>query len=396
MADIRRIKNDNGPDTFQIRYRNEAAKAGYSYKNFKTMKAAKAYLESGEARSKAAPVNKDIVTVAQGLQKWLDVCEKEGRDGGDPVTNYTFKNYKWRRDHILRYGWTKTLPQLTSPDMVEFRTWLVQNFSRDVAGKLLTSFHSMILEMIKRGVLDRDILVGVSIRGGSRYDTPIEIPTVAEVRALLQAANELANSKNKQIKKAFTRYEVMLNVAVDTGMRPQEYIALARSSITDTGIEVSRALERGGKLSVPKTKAGRRFIDASPQTIQMLREYIATHGIENDHDLVFPTSNGTWQSVDNWRKRGFDAICEKAGLVVEKEAVVRGKVVKTLKPKYYPYHLRHFYASMQIERKVNLKRLQSLMGHEKIQTTLNTYGHIIERVEAAAERQTGILGALYS
>jgi hypothetical protein len=36
------------------------------------------------------------------------------------------------------------------------------------------------------------------------------------------------------------------------------------------------------------------------------------------------------------------------------------------------------------------------MGHEKIQTTLNTYGHLIERVEAAAERQTGIVGILQS
>ncbi|SPE18678.1 hypothetical protein SBA5_1620002 [Candidatus Sulfotelmatomonas gaucii] len=56
-------------------------------------------------------------------------------------------------DHILAYGWTKPLHELTSPDIVEFRSWLLRNHSRDVAGKLLSSFHSMILELIKRGVL---------------------------------------------------------------------------------------------------------------------------------------------------------------------------------------------------------------------------------------------------
>ena len=67
-----------------------------------------------------------------------------------------------------------------------------------------------------------------------------------------------------------------------------------------------------------------------------------------------------------------------------------------LKPKYSPYDLRHFYASMLIEQKTNLKRIQKLMGHEKIETTLNVYGHLIERVEAAAEKRTGMLASLHN
>ena len=69
-----------------------------------------------------------------------------------------------------------------------------------------------------------------------------------------------------------------------------------------------------------------------------------------------------------------------------------GKMVT--KTKYSPYDLRHFFASMQIENRVNLKRLQKLMGHEKIETTLNVYGHLIERVESRAERHTGMLASL--
>jgi integrase len=245
--------------------------------------------------------------------------------------------------------------------------------------------------MMKRGVIDRDIVVGVSIRGDSRYDEPVVIPTEAEVQALLAAADRLANSKSKRIQKTWERYRAMLYLAADTGMRPQEYIVVPRTNLADGGVKVDRALERGGdRISVTKTPAGRRFIELSPHVTDMVLHYAENHGIVSKYDLVFPTASGHWQSTDNWRKRGFYVACEEAALMERIE--VDGEIVE--KPKFSPYDLRHFYASMLIENKVNLKRIQKLMGHEKIETTLNVYGHLIERVESAAEKRTGMLATL--
>ena len=390
MSDIRKRTGKKG-STYQVRYADKSSDTGYSYKTFSTRKEALAFRESAKPEAATEAQAHGIVTVEQGLQKWLDVCENEGRDGRDPVTSYTLTNYEWRRDHILRYGWTKDLCELTAPDIVEFRSWLLRSFSRDVAGKLLSSFHSMVLELIKRGVLTQDFVTGVSIRSGSRYDTPVVIPSERDVWALLSAADTLANAKNKQIQKAWERYRAMLYLAADSGMRPQEYVVAAKANLDVAGIKVDRALERGGrKISVTKTPAGRRFIELSPETLDMVRNFVEQRGIENPHDLVFPTASGHWQSTDNWRKRGFYVACEKAGLVETVE--LDGESVE--KPKYSPYDLRHFYASMLIEKRVNLKRLQKLMGHEKIETTLNVYGHLIERVESAAERHTGMLASL--
>jgi integrase len=78
---------------------------------------------------------------------------------------------------------------------------------------------------------------------------------------------------------------------------------------------------------------------------------------------------------DNWRKRGFAAACFEAGLTVTE--TVAGKKVE--KPKYVPYDLRHFYASVLIASRKDLKTIQTLMGHEDIKTTLNTYGHLLKR-----------------
>lgn len=390
MSDIRKRTGSKGT-TYQVRYPSKATKSGYAYATFTTRKEALEFRESSATRKNQGSRNSAIRTVAHGLKLWLDICEKEGRDGRDPVTKYTLKNYEWRANHIKRYRWDKELHELVAPDIVEFRSWLVRTYSRDVAGKLLSSFHSMILELVKRGLLAHDVVAGVSIRGRSRYDEPITIPTEREVQELLAAADRLANSKNAQIQKSWERYRAMLYLAADTGMRPQEYIVVPDYNVHDDGVKIDRALERGGrKISVTKTPAGRRFVELSPDIRDMVRAYSKDHAVVNEHSLIFPTSSGHWQSTDNWRKRGFCAACKEAGLIVVSEK--DGALIE--KPKYSPYDLRHFYASMLIEQKVNLKRIQKLMGHEKIETTLNVYGHLVERIEAAAEQRTGMLASL--
>ena len=381
MTDIRKRTGAKGT-TYQVRYASPASSTGYAYKTFSTLKEARDFREGGAAKIAGYVVRSDIRTVADGLQKWLDICEKEGRDGRDPVTAYTLKNYEWRAEHIKSYPWTKELKELTSPDVVEFRSWLLRNFSRDVAGKLLSSFHSMVLELVKRGVLAHDIVSGVNIRGASRYDEPVVIPAERDIHELLAAADRLANAKNKQTARTWQRYRPMLYLAADTGMRPQEYLVVPQRNLATDGVKIDRALERGGyRISVTKTPAGRRFIELSDDTMDMVRHYAKHHAVENDHDLIFPTASGHWQSTDNWRKRGFYAACEEAGLMT----MVEEGGEQIAKPKYSPYDLRHFYASMLIEQRVNLKRIQYLMGHEKIETTLNVYGHLIERVEHQKE-----------
>ncbi|HSG16839.1 MAG TPA: site-specific integrase [Anaerolineae bacterium] len=390
MSDIRKRVGKKGT-TYQVRYPSKNTRSGYAYKTFDSLKEARAFREDSKARASSAPLSREIRTIDQALRKWLDVCEKEGRNGRDPVTLYTLKSYEYRAEIIRSYNWQRELHELSAPDVVEFRSWLLRNYSRDQARKALSSFHSMVLEMVGRGLMAHDIAAGVTINSNSRYDEPATIPTVEDITALLMAADRLANSKNRRIQQTWERYRPMLYLAADSGMRPQEYIVVPTFNVFDCGVKVDRALERGGyKISVTKTRAGRRFIDLSPETYAMIRHYADRHAAPSDYDLVFPTSSGKWQSTDNWRKRGFYAACFEAGLV--KKVLEDGQFVE--KPKYKPYDLRHFYASALIERRYNLKRIQSLMGHEDIQTTLNVYGHLIEKAENAGEERTGLLAHL--
>lgn len=175
-------------------------------------------------------------------------------------------------------------------------------------------------------------------------------------------------------------------------MRPQEYLVLPRRNLDTAGVLVDQALDAGGQqISVTKTKAGRRFIEISPHTMDMVRHYAENQAFESSYDLIFPVANGRWMTTNNWRRRGFLAACREAGLVSQ-EQTDEGETVEV--PKYKPYDLRHFYASMLIEQRVNLKKIQRLMGHSDIQTTLNVYGHVIEKAEDDDPATVGVLSAI--
>lgn len=388
MSDIRKRTGKNGT-TYQVRYASTAAKSGYAYATFATRKEAVAFLESGKLLIRSGNAHPEITTMRQAAEWWLKICEKEGLNGREPVTLYTLKNYEYRTRFIVAYEWRKELHELSTPDIVAFRSWLLQSgCSRVLASKVLSTLQSIVKEMNIRGVVPHNVAAGVSIRADPRYEQPVSIPSKAEIAALLAAADRLANSKNAQTARTWERYRPILYLAVDSGMRPQEYLALSRAAVEDHGVHVLRAIDGSGHtLTVTKTSAGRRFIELSDDTIAMIRHYAAHHSAPNEHDLVFPAANGSWMCRKNWQRRGFNAACFEAGLVIPGDD-------GTDLPKYRPYDLRHFFASMLIERKVNLKKIQTLMGHRNIETTLNVYGHLLEDAESDKVKMPGMIEAM--
>lgn len=391
MADIRKRVGTKGT-TYQVRYPSKTTKSGYAFRTFDTLKEARTYVQSGKTLETKSSHHSDITTVRQATDLWLKICEKEGLNGREPVTPYTIKNYEYRAELIKKYDWQKNIQDLNAPDVVAFRSWLLQSgISRELASKVLSSFQSLMKEMTIRGVLAHNVATGICVRADSRYQEPVVIPSKEDIVQLLAAADRLANSKNALISRTWERYRPILYLAADSGMRPQEYLAISKSALTDQGVYVERAIDGGGQsISVTKTPSGRRFIELSNETIDMVRHYAENHAMDNKYDLVFPASNGRWLCRRNWQRRGFNAACIEAGLVTACE--IKGELIE--QPKYRPYDLRHFFASMLIEKKVNLKKIQTLMGHANIETTLNVYGHLLEDDRDAKSEKVGMLSGM--
>ncbi len=386
MSDIRKRVGRKGT-TYQVRYPSKASKTGYAYATFDTLKAAREFVESGKASRNGGSRHSEIRTVQQAIDKWLEVCEDEGRDEREPVSPSTLENYRWRSRTMKDYAWNCELRALQEADVIAFRSWLKRNCTPDQAQKVLSSFHSVLIEMQRRGVIADDPAQNVSLRTDSRHKEPVQIPSISEFQAILQAADRLANSKNNEIASAWERYRPMIYLAADSGMRPQEYLVLPLEGLEAKGVKVLQALDRSNRIGPPKTKAGRRYIPVSPESLDMARHYAAKHGASG---LVFPTRReGGYQRYNVFVRRGFHKLMEEAGLVTEVKEKGKTKLVKH----YTPYSLRHFFASMLIEKNKGLKYIQTVMGHENITMTLNVYGHIIRQKETDELHQDGgILG----
>jgi integrase len=390
MSDIRKRSGSKGV-TYQVRYPSKGTRSGYAYKTFRTLKEARHFAQHELPKLRVSK-NAEIKSVDQAIQKWLDTCAYEGRQGKDPVSSATAEGYQYRAEIMRSYSWEKQLHELESPDIVAFRSWLLKEYSRDQAKKVLSSFHSVLLEMVTQGVLAVDPAASISIQQ-SRYHQPVQIPSIAEVQTILRAADELANHKNYWIARAWERYRPMIYLAADSGMRPQEYLVLPVADLLEQGVRVTQALDRSNEIGPPKSRAGRRYIPVGIETIEMAKKYKDRQDGPNPAKLLFPGEQGQHQRYNNYLRRGWHTLMEKADLMQESE-VDGERVFETM---YTPYSLRHFFASMLIAKNKDLKTIQTWMGHQDAAMTLNVYGHLL-RLKQAEEipEPTGVLSSVFA
>jgi integrase len=174
------------------------------------------------------------------------------------------------------------------------------------------------------------------------------------------------------------RYEALYHLAVVSGMRQSELLALKWSDLDwQAGtLKIQRQLKRqdhkGGYFSNPKTKAGKRSIDLGPETIKKLQDHYERQRLERgkvgdrwvENDLIFPSTIGTPLDQFNLLKR-FRSLISKAGL-----------------PEIRFHDLRHTAASLMLNNRVPPILVSRRLGHSKVSITLDTYGHLLPEVQS--------------
>lgn len=375
MADIRKRSGKKGTN-YQVRYPSKNAPSGYTYATFDTLKEARAFTENLGTLQDS--LNKRL-KVSDAISKWLEICEKIGRDGREAVEFTTLVEYQRRANVMKAYPWDKYLHELVPADIVAFRNWLLgeAGISRDLARRTLSSLHSVLIESKRQGFIVDDPAAGITIRADGRHEEDgreVKIPTDEEVRALLAAADRLAAQPGR-VGSVWRRYRPMIYLAVFTGLRPSEYRGLAWTNIGEDRISVRQRADRLNTLGPVKSRAGRRtiFVPAAVSTI--LAEW-QRRCPRSDLGLVFPTAQGKPMALSNFTRRGWEPLLKEAGLTAPQGA--GGKV----RPKYTPYALRHYFASKLIEKGSDLKFIQTVMGHADVQMTLNVYGHLLRGRDA--------------
>lgn len=184
---------------------------------------------------------------------------------------------------------------------------------------------------------------------------------------------------------------VIFEFALETGMRPEEYLALRWSDISGCEVSVAQAVQfrrsgGGWYFKDIKTQKGRRRISISDRLRVRLAEHrrrqlehrLALKVTWHDLDLVFPSLIGTPLAINNVSRRYLKQILD---------ACAFGKHI-TL------YALRHTCATLLLMRGVNAKIVADRLGHSSVVMTLDTYSHVLPHIQdSATDTIAGILAA---
>lgn len=177
---------------------------------------------------------------------------------------------------------------------------------------------------------------------------------------------------------------ILFALALTSGMRPSEYLALRWSDIDweDETVTVARTLQRGSgwKFLPTKRAASRRRVKLTGWICRQLwHQYIGVSAQLNAADApsrpIFQTPKGDPINPDSLA-REFKRLLEKAGLAPMRL-----------------YDLRHTAATLALTAGVPAKVVSEQLGHATSALTLDVYSHVLPHLQAeAAERVAALLG----
>jgi integrase len=211
--------------------------------------------------------------------------------------------------------------------------------------------------------------------GASVAEKMQTILTQAEVGQLLEAVSG-------------TEYETLVWLALDTGARQGELLALQMGDIDlENGLvhirrSVRRITGQGMVYSSPKTKLSKRTVEIAPATIVVLKAYRLA---QKERRL---------RAGDLWDSEANLFFTNDLGGPLDGVGVTKGfqKLVANAGLGNLRFHdLRHSSATRLLAAGARMDEIRARMGHSSIMTTVNVYGHRSSDGGAVAEKMQGIL-----
>lgn len=322
------------------------------------LKAAKEWARQYETLIDTGQIPSQRLTFEQIFELWIKTIAAS-------VQPRTLDGYE---SYIKRYALQHFGPRL----IADIETIHIQSLyagltlSPTTIRNLNAALRAMFNWAIKRNALTRNPCTGVDLP--AKHHREIITLTPAEAAAFTAACRSMANG-------------IIFEFALETGMRPEEYLALRWSDITGTDVTVRQAVQfnrSGGGFYFKqlKTKRSRRRIPLSASLVAHIAEHrrqqlemrLASRVTWADLDLVFPNAAGRPISLPNLTRRYLRPIIEAAG--IRKHITL--------------YSLRHSCATLLLMARENPKTVADRLGHASVVLTLDTYSHVMPHIQDAA------------
>jgi len=306
-------------------------------------------------------VKKSVFTVESYLEEWLETIAR------NRVREATFDSYKY---HLKQYIYDaigkRKLSDLKPLEIQRHYNKLKETY----APRTIRYVHSILKNALKSAVE----LHYLANNPCERVTPPQKKNREMQAFSPAQAQKFLEAAQND-------KHGIVLELALITGMRPEEYLALKWSDIdlVKGTATVQRALiwRKGGGwyFAETKTKSSRRTVPLPMPLVAKLKHHRikqAEHRLSlgaayQNNDLCFATDEGQPIRYGNLTKRHFHRVLTKAELTG-----------------FRLYDLRHSCATLLLSEGVNPKIVAERLGHSDVTLTLNTYSHVLPDMQKGA------------
>lgn len=371
MASTRQRKRSDGTTTYEVLFRHQGRQRS---ETFNTAKAQAKFKR--DVDTLGAEVALEILNRIDGTQEEVPLLADYMEERFKLATGITEGT---RRDNLRVAKLVRATPMgrlpvdLVTADMV--RAWIAKMEREGLAAKTIKNRHATLSgalnQAVEADIIHRNPAKGIQIRATTTEDMVFLSP--AEFRIIYD-----------RIPETQPHYRALARFLFGTGARIGEATALQikdlRLGETPATVSIVRAWKatKGGghEIGPPKTKRGRRTIAIGQEIVDDLRPLIKDRAPD---DWIFlnrdggPVRSGQfWELWSRWRD---DERYDGPKL---------GKVPRV-------HDLRHSHASFMIGKGVSLFDLQHRLGHESIETTAGTYGHLLPEAMIQAARLSDLM-----
>ena len=313
------------------------------------------------------------VTLDEFLDHWLKTAVKS------KVRDKTYRDYEaMLRRYVRPHIGTKRMAVLSPLDIQSTYQRMIE---RGLSARTVRYVHAVLRCALNQAV-SWHLLIGVPTHGvllPRQKNQEMRVLSTEQARLFLGIAVR-------------TEYGPIFAMALTTGMRPSEYLAICWRDIDrEHGtVSVVRSLHRHeGHWLFEDTKRmrSRRVIKLQNWVLGLLvklREETrdSTTKIEYSHavpDLIFTTKHGEPINESYLVKKHFKPILRDAGL-----------------PDIRLYDLRHTAATLALTLGIPPKVVSEQLGHASAAFTLDTYSHVLPHMqeEAAAKIEAALMNGL--
>lgn len=207
---------------------------------------------------------------------------------------------------------------------------------------------------VEKTYLAKNPVVGIRLPRGKEGDA-VEMRLLAPV--------EFASIEERMVE----HYRPLIRFLAGTGARWGEAVALTVADVQLPNVRIRRALkwspDNQREVRSTKTRKSNRTVALPPELIPEIKKLCEG---KKGSDLVFTASRGGQvQHRTFWSRYWLPS-------------------VDHLEPRPRIHDLRHSHASWLLARGVPIHIVQARLGHESIQTTVDTYGHLLPDAQLAA------------